>query len=69
MSKNQKTREKLMKIANIDRKFLHIVCTTLGNLIKFSRNMCFKIILKVKKKQGFTFSLEDTFFEEPPFKG
>ena len=27
--------------------------------------MCFKIILKVTKKQGFTLSLEDTFFEKP----
>ena len=28
--------------------------------------MCFKIILKLKKKkQGFTLSLEDRFFEKP----
>ena len=26
---------------------------------------CFKIILKVTKNQGFTLSLEDTFFEKP----
>ena len=34
--------------------------------MKFSGNMCFKIILKLKKKkQGFTLSLEDRFFEKP----
>ena len=33
--------------------------------MKFSGKMCFKIILKVTKKQGFTVSLEDTFFEKP----
>ena len=33
--------------------------------MKFSGKMCFKIILKVTKNQGFTFSLEDTFFEKP----
>ena len=27
--------------------------------------MCFKIILKVTENQGFTVSLEDTFFEKP----
>ena len=27
--------------------------------------MCFKIILKVTEKQGFTLSLEDTVFEKP----
>ena len=33
--------------------------------MKFSGKMCLKIILKVTKNQGFTFSLEDTFFEKP----
>ena len=33
--------------------------------MKFSGKMCFKIISKVTKKQGFTLSLEDTFFEKP----
>ena len=33
--------------------------------MKFSGKMCFKIILKVTKNQGFTLSLEDTFFEKP----
>ena len=33
--------------------------------MKFSGNMCLDIILKVTKNQGFTFSLEDTFFENP----
>ena len=32
--------------------------------MKFSGKMCFKIILKVTKNQGFTLSLEDTFFEK-----
>ena len=31
--------------------------------MKFSEKMCLKIILKVAKIQGFTLSLEDTFFE------
>ena len=33
--------------------------------MKFSEKMYFKIILKVTKNQGFTLSLEDTFFEKP----
>ena len=33
--------------------------------MKFSGKMCFKMILKVTKKQSFTLSLEDTFFEKP----
>ena len=32
--------------------------------MKFSGKMCLMIILKVTKDQGFTFSLEDTFFEK-----
>ena len=35
----------------------------------FSGKMCFKIILKVTKYQGFTLSLEDTFFEKPQERG
>ena len=31
----------------------------------FSEKMCVKIILKVTKNEGFTLSLEDTFFEKP----
>ena len=54
-----------MKIANIDREFLHIFWTTWGNSMKFSGKMCFNIILKVTKNQGCTLSLEDTFFEKP----
>ena len=50
-----------MKIANIDREFLHIFWTTWGNSIKFSGKMCLKIILKVTKNQGLILSLEDTF--------
>ena len=33
--------------------------------MKFSGMMCLKIILKVTKSQGFTLSLEETFFEKP----
>ena len=33
--------------------------------MKFLGKMYLKIILKVRKKQGFTLSLEDTFFEKP----
>ena len=33
--------------------------------MKFPGKICLKIILKVIKKQGFTLSLEDTFFEKP----
>ena len=65
MSKNLKNWEKLMKIANIDREFLHIFWTTWENSMKFSGKMCFKITLKVTRNQGFTISLEDIFFEKP----
>ena len=50
-----------MKIANIDREFFHIFWTTWGNPIKFSGKLCFKIIWEVRKNQGFTLSLENTF--------
>ena len=33
--------------------------------MKFSGNMCFKIILKVTKNHGSTLSIEDTFFKKP----
>ena len=33
--------------------------------MNFSGKMCFKIMLKVTRNQGFTLSLEDTFFEKP----
>ena len=33
--------------------------------MKFSGKMSFEIILKVTKNQGFTLSLEDTFFKKP----
>ena len=69
MSKNPKNWGKLMTIANIDREFIHIFCTTWANSMKFSENMCFEIILKVTKNQGFTFSLEDTFFKKPQEEG
>ena len=53
-----------MKLASIDREFPHILWTTWGNSMKFSGKMCFKIVLKVTKKQGFTLLLENTFFEK-----
>ena len=37
--------------------------------MKFSGEMCFEIILKVTKNQGFTLSLENTFFEKLQWKG
>ena len=33
--------------------------------MKFSGKMCLRIILKVTENQGFTLSLENTFFEKP----
>ena len=33
--------------------------------MKFSGTMCLMIILKFTKNQGFTLSVEDTFFEKP----
>ena len=54
-----------MKIANIVREILHIFWTTWGISMKFSGKMWIIIILKVTKNQGFTLSLEDTFFGKP----
>ena len=33
--------------------------------MKFSGKMCLKIMLKVTKNQGFSFSLEDALFQKP----
>ena len=52
-----------MKIANIDREFLHIFWTSRGNSMKFSGKMCFKVILKVTKNQVSNLSIGDTFFK------
>ena len=65
MSKNPKNRWNLIKLANIDKEFLHIFWTTWGNSMKFSGKICLKIILNVTKIQGFSLSLEDTLFEKP----
>ena len=54
-----------MKISNIEREIIYIFWTTWGISIKFSGKMWLIIILKLTKKQGFTFHLEDTFFEKP----
>ena len=51
-----------METANIDREILHNFWTTLGISMKCSGKICLKTILRVTKKQGFTLSLEDTFF-------
>ena len=37
--------------------------------MEFSGKMCFKIIIKVTKNQGFTLFLENTFFEKPQKRG
>ena len=55
----------MMKIANTDGEILHIFWKTWGVSMKFSGKMWPIIILKITKNQGFTLSLEDTFFEEP----
>ena len=54
-----------MKIGNIDREIPHIFWTTWGISMTFSQNMWLTIILELTKYQGFTLSLEDTFFEKP----
>ena len=58
------------------KKNADIICYKLmWNSMKFSGMMCFEIILKITKNQGFTLSLEDTFFEkrtgqfDPPSPG
>ena len=51
-----------MKIANIDREIVHIFWTTRGISMTFLGKMWLIIILKITKKQGFTISLEDTYF-------
>ena len=54
-----------MKIVNIDRESLHVFWTTWGISMRFSGKIWLMIILKVTKKQDFTLSLEDIFFEKP----
>ena len=51
-----------MKIANTDREFIHIFLATLVNSMKSLVNMCFKIMLKVTKNQGFILYFENIFF-------
>ena len=46
-------------------EILEIFWTTWAISMKFSGKMWLLIILKVKKSQGFTLSLEDTFFGKP----
>ena len=53
-----------MKIANIDREILHNFWTTWEISMKFSGKMWLMIILKLTKNQGFTLSLEGTYFKK-----
>ena len=69
MLKNPKTWWKSMKVAYIGKEILHIFWMTWGISVKFSGKMWLMIILKVIKNQGFTVSLEDTFFEKPRGRG
>ena len=61
MSKLQKVDDREI----LDRGILHIFRTTWGISMKFSGEMWLKIMLKISKNQGFTLSLEDTFFKKP----
>ena len=65
MSKNPKNQWNLMKIANTNREILQNFWTTWVISMKFSGMMWLMIISKVTKKQSFTLSLEDTFFDKP----
>ena len=51
---NVKKSKKMMKWANIDEENLHVLLTTRGILMKFSRKISLMILLKATKKQGFT---------------
>ena len=62
MSKSPRNWWKSMKIGNIATDILHHFWTTWVISMKFSGKMCLMIILE---NQGFTLSLEDTFFEKP----
>ena len=64
MSKDPQNWWKWMKIANIDRESFNIFWTTCDISMKFSGKMWLMITLKVTKKHGFTFSLEDKFLEK-----
>ena len=64
MSKNPQNWWKSTKIANIDRKSLHIFGATWRISMTFSGKIWLMIILKVTKNQDFTLFLEDTFSEK-----
>ena len=53
-----------MKTINIEEENSHILWITWEISMKFSVKLWLKIILKVKKKQGFTFRLENKFLEK-----
>ena len=63
---NVKQFKKLAKIVNIQEENLHILCTSWKISMKSSGKMSLMIILKVTKNQGFTLSLENTFWVEIP---
>ena len=67
-TKCQKIQKKLIKLANIDDKNLHIFWKTWAISIKSSGKMCLMIILKVTKKQCVTPSLENKVLEKPQGK-
>ena len=57
--------KKLVKIINIEEENLHIFTATLVISMIFSAMIWLMIISKVTKKQSFTLSLENTFYEKP----
>ena len=57
--------KKLVKIINIEEENLHIFTATLVISMIFSAKIWLMIISKVTKKQSFTLSLENTFYEKP----
>ena len=62
---NVKISTKSMKIVNTEGENIHIFWTVWGISIKFSGKKWLLIILKVKKNQVFTLSLEKTLLEKP----
>ena len=62
MSKKMKN---LTKIVNIDKESLYICRATWEISKKYPGEMCLMIILKVTKRQGFTFCLKNTVYKKP----
>ena len=53
----RKSKKKLRKMVHIDEVKLHIFRKTRGIPIKLSGKMCLMIMLKVTKKQSFTYHI------------